>query len=355
MSLRSLLEKEAHWSLRNALVLVFLLLLLPGFFAGTSVIFQDVLPRDVPVAVAPADDSVDESNVEVVEGTIATFTEPTRVDDIEEGRAMLERESVYAVVEVPTNLDDASAEAEFRLLVDGAIVPFLSPSEIIGNVLESEMDRIFDAEVSTDREVVGEEKTLPEYLYPTFLLTLVIFFAFSYVPYNLKNESAVLDRLRVEASLESVVTAKLLFFTALITVPIVVFHAAALYYGYAVATLTPGAVLTLLLTFLLVSTVSSTIMILSRFSGVGLFVNVTAMLGVVALSALAFPLGFFSPIRTTVAQLLPTYYAGIITRSMMLKGSSLTTFADWLALLVGCLVVAAVALEGSIIYYRRSS
>ena len=355
MSLRSLLEKEAHWSLRNVLVLVFLLVLLPGFFAGTSVVFQDVLPRDVPVAVAPADDSVDESNLEVVEGTIATFTEPTRVDDIQEGRAMLERESVYAVVEVPANLDDASTEAEFRLVVDGAIVPFLSPSEIIGNVLESEMDRIFDAEVSAEREVVGEEKTLPEYLYPTFLLTLVIFFAFTYVPYNLKNESAVLDRLRVETSLESVVTAKLLFFTALITVPIVVFHAAALYYGYAVATLTPGAVLTLLLTFLLVSTVSSTITILSRFSGVGLFVNVTAMLGVVALSALAFPLGFFSPIRTTVAQLLPTYYAGVITRSTMLKGSSLTTFADWLALLVGCLVVAAVALEGSIIYYRRSS
>lgn len=355
MSLRSLLEKEAHWSLRNALVLVFLLLLLPGFFAGTSVIFQDVLPRDVPVAVAPADDSVDESNMEVVEGTIATVTEPTRVDDIDEGRAMLERESVYAVVEVPTNLDDASAEAKFQLIVDGAIVPFLSPSEIIGNVLESEMDSIFDAEVTADREVVGEEKTLPEYLYPTFLLTLVIFFAFSYVPYNLKNESAVLDRLRVEASLESVVAAKLLFFTALVTVPIVVFHAAALYYGYAVATLTPGAVLTLLLTFLLVSTVSSTIMILSRFSGVGLFVNVTAMLGVVALSALAFPLGFFSPIRTTVAQLLPTYYAGVITRSMMLKGSSLTTFTDWLALLVGSLIVAAIALEGSIIYYRRSS
>lgn len=355
MSLRSLLEKEVHWSLRNALVLVFLLVLLPGFFAGTSVVFQDVLPRDVPIAVTPADDSVDESNVEIVEGTIATFTEPRRVETVEDGREMLERESVYAVVEVPPNLDDPSAEAEFRLVVDGAIVPFLSPSEIIGNVLESEMDSIFDAEVTAEREVVGEEKSLPEYLYPTFLLALVIFFGFTYVPYNLKNESAVLDRLRVEASLESVVAAKLLFFTALMTVPVVVFHAAALYYGYDVATLTPGAVLVVLLTFLLVSTVSSAVMILSRFSGVGLFVNVTAMLGVVALSALAFPLGFFSPIRTTVAQLLPTYYAGVITRSVMLKGSRLATFADWLALLVGCLVAAAVALEGSIIYYRRSS
>jgi ABC-2 type transport system permease protein len=355
MSLRALLEKEVHWSLRNVLVLVFLLLLLPSFFAGTSVVFQDVLPRDVPVAVAPAAESVEESNVEIVEGAIATFTEPTRVEDVEKGTALLERESVYAVIEVPPNLDDPRAEAEFRLIVDGAIVPFLSPSEIIGDVLESEMDTVFDAEVSAEREVVGEEKTLPEYLFPTFLLTLIIFFGFTYVPYNLKNESAVLDRLRVEASLESVVAAKLLFFTALSIVPIVVFHAAALYYGYAVATLTPGAVAVLLLTFLLISTVSSTVMILSRFSGVGLFVNVTVMLGVVALSALAFPLGFFSSVRTAVAQLLPTYYAGVITRSLMLKGSSLGAFTDWLALLVGCLIVAALALEGSIIYYRRSS
>ncbi|MXR51861.1 ABC transporter [Halovenus sp. WSH3] len=355
MSLQSLLEKEFHWSLRNLLVLVFLLLLLPGFFAGTSVVFQDVLPRDVPVAVAPADEEVNETNLDIVEGTIATFTDPKRVDSVQQGRAMLERESVYAVIEVPPDLNDPSADAQFRLVVDGAIVPFLSPSEIIGDVLETEMDRIFDAEVTAEREVVGAEKTLPEYLFPTFLMTLVIFFAFTYVPYNLKTEAAVLDRLRVEASLESVVAAKLLFFTGLTVVPIVVFQAAALYYGYDVAALAPGAILTLLLVFLLVSTVSSTVMILSRFSGVGLFVNVTAMLGVVALSALAFPLGFFSSLRTTVAQLLPTYYAGIIARSTMLKGASLGTFADWLAMLIGCLIAAVVALEGSIIYYRRTS
>jgi ABC-2 type transport system permease protein len=355
MSLRSLLEKEFHWSLRNVLVLVFLLVLLPGFFAGTSVVFQDVLPRDVPVAVAPADDSVDTDHLDTVEGTIATFTNPTRVDSVEEGTAMLERESVYAVVEVPANLDDPTAAVQFRLIVDGAIVPFLSPSSILESVLGGEMDSLFDADVTAERTVVGEEKTLPEYLYPTFLLTLVVFVAFSYVPYNLKNESAVLDRLRVESSLEAVVAAKLLFFTALVLVPMLVFHAAALYYGYAVATLAPGAILVLLGTFLFLSTVSSAVMILSRFSGVGLFVNVTAMLGVVGLSALAFPLGFFSSLRTTVAQLLPTYYAGVITRSLMLKGSSLGTFSDWLAVLAGCLVVAVVGLEGSIVLYRRRS
>lgn len=355
MSLHSLLEKEIHWSARNALVLVFLLLLLPAFFAGTSLLFQDVIPRDVPVAVTPADDSVNETEMEIVEGGIASFSDPVRAESLEVGREMLERESVYAVVEVPANVTNPEATVEFHFVVDGAIVPFLSPSEVIGGLLESELDAIFEADVSAEREVVGEEKSLPEYLFPSFLMTLVIFFAFTYVPYNLKNESAVLDRLRVEASLESLVTAKLLFFTTLLVVPIGVFHGAALYYGYAIDSLAPGAVLTLLLTFVLLATVSTTVMILTRLSGVGLFINVTLMLGLLGLSALAFPLGFFSTSRTTVAQLLPTYYAGIMTRSMMLKGSELSTFADWLGGLVVVLGIAALTLKGSIIYYRRTS
>ena len=355
MSLRPLLRKELRWGARNVLVLLFLLLLLPAFFAGTSLLFQDVVPQEVPVAVAPADDSVNESDIEIVEGGIGTFSEPRRVADAEEGKRLLERESVYAVIEVPANLTEPGADAEFRFVVDGALVPFLSPSELIGGVLGSELDLIFEADVSVQREVVGEEKSLPEYLLPSLLLMLVTFFAFAYVPYNLKGESAVLDRLRVEASLEAVAAAKILFFTALVTVPLVVFQAGAAYYGYAVDLLAPGAVLAVLLTFALLATVSTTIMILSRLRGLGLFVNVTLMLGVIGLSALAFPLGFFSSIRTTVAQLLPTYYAGVVLRGVALKGLEPTVFADWYAGLVVALALAALALKASIVHYRRGS
>ncbi len=355
MSLRSLLEKELHWSTRNALILVFLLLLLPAFFAGTSLLFQDTLPRSVPVAVVAADESVNESDIEIVEGGIAPFTDPVRAENKDEATTMLERESVYAVIEVPGNMTTAGEEAGFRFIVDGSIVPFLSPSEVIQGLVETEMDQAMDADISAEREVVGGEKELPEYLFPSFLMVLVMFFAFTYVPYNIKNETAVLDRLRVESSLESVLAAKLIFFTLLVLAPVIVFHGAATYYGYEINSLAPGAVLTLLLTFVLLAIVSTTIMVLSRFSSVGLFVNVTLMLALVALSALAFPLGFFSTIRTTVAQLLPTYYAGVMTRSLMLTESSPTVFADWFGGLIVAIVLAGVALKGSIIYYRRQS
>jgi len=218
-----------------------------------------------------------------------------------------------------------------------------------------ELDRLLDADVTSEREVVGEENDLPEYLYPTFLVALMIFFAFTYVPFNLRSESSVLDRLRVETSLEAVVAAKILFFTALMLVPILVFHVAGVYNGYAVASLHPGAILTLLLTFLLLVTVSSTVMVLTRFSGVGLFANAATMLGVLALSGLAFPLGFFSPLRTAIARVLPTYYASVTVRSLMLKDVGVGLYADWLAGIGLLTLLAIVALKGSIVYYRRTS
>lgn len=355
MSLRSLLQKEVHWSARNVLVLVFLLLLLPAFFAGASMLFQDVLPRDVPVAVTPADDSVEESDLELVEGGLASFTDPTRAEDFDQAQRMLERESVYAIVEVPPDIRQEGASATFRFVVDGAIVPFLSPSEVIETIATGELDDVLAADITVEREIVGEERGLPAYLFPSVLLVLVMFFSLTYIPYNLRAESTVLDRLRVESSIEAVVTAKLLFFTLLFLLPILVFHGASLYYGYDVATLAPGAVIALLGTFLFLSMVSSTIMLLARLRGVGLFVNATLLLGLVALSALAFPLGFFSSLRTTIAQLLPTYYAGILVRSTMLKGSEMGTFLDWYAAGAVLLGLAALALKGSIVLYRRQS
>ncbi len=353
MSLGSLLRKEIHWSKRHVLVLGFLLIALPLFFAGTSFLFQDVIPRDVPVAVVAEDESVTALEMGLVRGGMAPYTSPTGATSESEAKRMLERESVYAIVTVPPDLEEG--ENRFTLTIDGSIVPFQSPSQVIQDLVEVELDRIGTTDVTVQREVVGAEKRLPEYLFPSFLMALVIFFAFTYVPYSLGREEAVLDRLRVETSLEWLVVSKLVYLTTLMLVPILVFHSLALYYGYAIASLAPGGVFVLLLTFALLGTVSSAILILTRFSGAGQFANLLLMLGLLALSGLAFPLGFFSPLRTQVAQLLPTHYAMIAVRSFMLKGSSIGTFADWLAALAGLLVLALGVLKGSIVYYRRTA
>jgi ABC-2 type transport system permease protein len=355
MSIRSLLKKELHWSKRNVLVLVFLLLILPAFFAGTSLFYQDTLPRNVPIAVVATEDNVTEDDLTIIEGGLAPFAEPRVVESEPKAMRQLNRETVYAVVGVPANITAAGTDAQFTVTVDGSIVPFQDPSKVITRLMEFQLDQLLAADISAERTVIGEEKALSEYLFPTFLMTLIVFFAFTYAPYNLGRERAVLDRLRVETSLEAVVFTKLAFLTTLMFVPILVFHAGSTYVGYAVDSFAPGAVLAYLMTFLLLATVSMTVMFLARFSAVGQFVNVVLMLGTVALSALAFPRGFFSTVRTSAAQLLPPHYSMIIARSQMLKETDLMLFSDWLLGFTGVIVVALLGLELSIIYYRRNA
>lgn len=355
MSIRSLLKKEGHWSRRNVLVLVFLLLVLPTFFATTSAMFQDVVPREVPVAVVPEDEEVTDDELRIVEGGIGVFTDPQIVESEEDAVEALQREQVYGIVTVPPDITDPEAEAEFRLTVDGSIVPFQEPSQVIVGLMEFQLDDVLAADISAERTVIGEEKDLQEYLFPSFLMVVIIFFAFTYVPYNLKREETVLDRLKVESSLEAVVMAKLLYYTVLMLGPILIFHVAAIYYGHTIDSLAPGAIVAFLLTFVLLSTVSMTIMVLTRFSSVGQFTNVVLMLGTIGLSALAFPVGFFSSIRTTIARLLPPHYSMIIARSTMLKEMQLSAFTDWVLGFLALIALGLLALKLSIVYHRRTA
>jgi ABC-2 type transport system permease protein len=353
MSLVSLLRKEVAWSKRHVFVLLFLLIALPLFFAGTSFLFQDVIPRDVPVAVVAEDEAVSNVEMGVVRGGMSPYTRPVQIESYDEARRMLERESVYAIVTVPPDI--RSGDTTFTLTIDGSVVPFQEPSEVIQDLIEVELGQIQGADISVDREVIGETKRLPEYLLPSFLMTLMIFFAFTYVPYNIGRDEVVLDRLRIETSMEQLVASKLVYLTALMLVPVLVFHVTSSFYRYDIASFAPGGVFVLLLTFALLSTVSATVSILTRFSGAGQFFNLLVMLGLIALSGLAFPLGFFSPLRTQIAQLLPTHYAMVVVRSLMLKESAITMFADWIGMLVGLWLLSLVGLKGAIVYYRRTA
>ena len=111
MSLRALLRKELSWSKHNVAALVVLLLLVPGTAAYTSVAFQSVIPQDAPVAVTPANDEVTENELEVVDAAASLFADPVRYDSEQRAMDDLKRESVYAVVSVPPDLDDPESDA----------------------------------------------------------------------------------------------------------------------------------------------------------------------------------------------------------------------------------------------------
>jgi len=354
MSLRSLLRKELYWSRRNLLVLLLVLCLVPGFFAASSLLFQDVIPRDTPVAVVAGSDDVTADELFAVQAGLSFFATPVEYGDRDPALRDLQREGVYAVVEVPHGIREPGRAVTFRLFVDGSMVPFKEPSQTIAAIMESRLDRELDATVSVERVVVGNSHDLSGYLVPIVLLGLVMLLAFTFVPYALTSERRALDRLRLESSLEAVVGAKLLFCTLLMLVPLVVFHLVLGAIGFDIAALTPVTVLAVLLTFVALSAVAMAVVVATRFTATGRLVNVVLLLFVLGFSGLAYPAGYFSALRKTVVRGMPTHYATVLVRSSMLRELPLSAFADWLVGLAGVAVAALVVLELSLVYYRRT-
>lgn len=355
MSLPSLLKKEVLWSRHRILTLVLLLVLLPGFFAATTVVFETVVPKDAPIAIVPQNDDVSADGLAIIEGGAATFSDPELYENESVAMAALQRESVYAVLTVPPGiLDENTSNATFELQVDGSLVPFKEPSKAIRGILGFHLDRQLPADVSVERTVIGEERTLSEYLLPVFLMGLIMLFAFTYVPYNVAREADVLDRLLVETTLDAVVTSKIAFQTLLMLVPIAAFHLASVRFGYAVDLLSPGVLVVYLLTFVYLSAISTSVMLVTRFTTLGRFINVVLLFAGVTFSSLMYPVGFFSPLRRTIARLLPLHHSMIVARSLSLKEVSTGLYLDRLLLLVGFTAVCAVVLKLSIERYKRT-
>jgi ABC-2 type transport system permease protein len=360
MSLRSLLRKEVYWSRRNALVLLLILLVLPGFFAASSVVFEDVIPRDTPVAVVPQSEDVTAQELFLAQVGTSEYSDPQVVTDTQTALRQLEREQVYAVVEVPHGIRDTGTSVTVRLYVDGSMIPYKEPSATIANIVEGQLDRSLDADITVERVVVGNDHDLSAYLLPIALMGLLMLVALTYVPYNLAGEAPAMDRIRLESSIEALVGAKLVFFTALMLVPIVVFQGAIVGVDAlstvdysAVSAVAPGAVLALLLTFVTLAALSMAVMVATGFGTTGRFVNVLLLLGVVGFSGLAYPVGYFSPLRRELTRAMPTHYATIVTRSGMLRGSTVEAYATWLAGLALVAVLALVVLKLTIVATRR--
>jgi ABC-2 type transport system permease protein len=355
MSLRTILRKELLWSRHRILALLFVLVLLPGAFAGASVFFQHVLPKDAPVAVVAGED-VSEEEYDVVAASFRLFSKPIQYDSEAAAMRDLERESVYAVVSVPPDLGDPDVErVNMTVTIDGDMTPYREPSQALVSVVASTMNRQLDKRVVVQREISGEERKLSSYLLPTFLTIIVLTFAFAYLPYNLAREEAVLDRLRVETSLDTVVAGKLAFFTALLAVPLLVFHAVGLGMGYDVNLLAPAAVAALALTFLACGAIATAVTFASGFGTTGRLFNVLLLFAFLGFSGLVYPVGFFSPLRRDIIRRVPTHYAMLTVRGATLRDLPVAEFGPWLGGVALFALAMLVPLKLSLLAYERGT
>ncbi|MFB6205775.1 MAG: ABC transporter permease [Haloglomus sp.] len=355
MSLRTILRKELLWSRHRVLALLFVLVLLPGAFAGASVFFQHVLPKDAPVAVVAGED-VSKAEYDVVAASLRLFSKPIRYESEAAAMRDLQRETVYAVVPVPPDLGEPTVErVNMTITIDGDMTPYREPSAGLVNVVASTMNRQLEKRVVVERALNGEERKLSSYLLPTFLLIIVFTFAFAYLPYTLAREEAVLDRLRVETSLDAVVAGKLVFFTALLAVPLAVFHGIGLALGYGVDLLAPGALLAYGLTFLACGAIATAVTFASDFDTTGRLFNVLVLFGFLGFTGLVYPVGFFSPLRRDIVRRVPTHYAMLVIRGTTLRNLPAADFATWLAGLALFALTMLVPLKLAMVAYERGA
>lgn len=353
MNLGTVLRKELAWSRHQVVALLLILVLLPAAFAYGATFFQHVLPTDAPVAVVGGE-NVTAGDREVATAALGLFSKPIAYESRAQAFDALERETVYAVVDVPPGLSDRNvSRVNMTVTIDGDMVPYREPSGALTTVVSRSLNGNLDKRVDVRHETLGEERRLPAYLLPTFLFILVATFAFAYLPYNLAAEEPALDRLRVETSLEAVVGGKLLFFAAVLGVPIAVFQAAAFGFGYDALVVAPGAIVAYLTTFLACGAVAAAITLATRFSTTGRLLNVLVLFGVLAFSGVVYPAGFFSPLRREVIRRVPTHYAVVLARGTALKGHGIDEYALWVAGLVALVVVALVPLKLAIEEYER--
>lgn len=353
MTLRALIGTQLRWTRRRAAVLVLVLVVLPGAVAASSVLFQDVLPRDAPVAVVAGEDATAE-DVELATATLRLFAEPVAVDSEAAAFRALDRERVYAVVVVPGGLA-GEGSVTLDMYVDGRVVPYLEPSEAVASAVGITLDRNLAADIEVAHHVRGDRLDLAAYLVPTFLFALLGVLAFAYLPYALVRDESVLDRVRVASSLEAYLAAKLLVFTLLAAVPVAVFAAVMAWLGYPVALLRPTAVAVALATFLAFGATAAAVTFLTGFSTAGRLANVLVLFAVLGLSGVAYPAGFFSPIRRELIRLAPTHYAAVLLRNAALKDLGAATYPTATAVLGGTVIATLALAELSLIYHRRVS
>jgi ABC-2 type transport system permease protein len=355
MSLRSLLYKELRWLRRNVATVVLVLVIIPSLVAAGTVAFQQVIPRDTPVALVAENDSVTDGEMAAMEGVTTVFADPQRYEADERDRAMraLTREEVYAVFVVPPGTLNESADVTVEMYVEEEMVPYEQPSIAIANILRYQAGQLLPADVSVSRIAVGEDRTLSEFLVSVGTMLVTMLFAFAYVPYVVADEQQVFRRIRVESSLWQLITSKYLVLTPLLLVPILTFQAIASYLNFSVSLIAPGAIAVTLLTFVYLTAISLGVMFLTRFETVGRMVNVTLLFAGLAFSNLVYPAGFFSPLRREIAKASPLHYSMVVQRGVSLKGNALGLYGDYLLGLVGFTVLCLLFLAGSVVYYDR--
>ncbi|WP_281193854.1 hypothetical protein [Halorubrum sp. F4] len=332
---------EAYAARRRLAALFVGFALLPGLLVVGTAGFDQTLPQDVPVGIAPAEAGTTADDLTVTRGGVALLGTPVQYDTEEAALRGLDREEVYLVVLVPPDVLDDEETTEFRMIWHGSAVPLVEAIGLLEAVLSVELSSFLPGEVDVTHEQRGTLLTLSEYLIPTGTTLFVLVVGLLFVPYDVITDRRVLDRIRHQSRLEAFVAAKLVFYTLLTGVVLAAVAVANVPMEYRIAPLRVETVTAVGLLFLSTAAVGIGIAFLLGLGRTTLFVNLGLLIGIVGLGSLLYPVGFFSSTRMEIARSLPPHYLAIVIRGHLVRGDGFGLYADWYRFIaiyvVGCL------------------
>lgn len=341
------LRTELYWARRRLPALLLLVVVLPAAFAVGTVVFQDVIPEDTPVAVVPASDDVSETDLQVATDVLAVATDPRRVDSGERARGLLHRERVYAVVTVPADITaDAADPVRVEYRVAGTVVPYRTPSRAIASEFEDGLDGLTARPVEVEHVERPPSVELREYLVPGALVLLALLVGLGFVPRLVSERRRALPRLRMESSLSAVLGAKLVAGVALTLLPLAVVAVVVAVLSYRVHPLTPTTVVAYLLLVVHVTALGMTLA-LAFERRTATVLNLGLVVGLLFVGNPVYPRGFFSVARGEAADLIPLHHAAVAVRAGALRQSGLASVAPELGVVALAALGTLVALFGT--------
>ena len=344
---------EAYAARRNLAVIAVGFILLPGLLMFGTLGFDQTLPEDIPIGIAPGDDATTENDLTLAQGGVALLGTPQRYETRENALRGLDREEVYLVILVPPDMLDEDSTAEFRMIAHGSAVPLLEATGLLAAFLDIELSSMLPGGADVVYEQRGVEYTLSEYLIPTGLTLFTLVVGLLYVPYDVRNNRQVLDRIRHQSSLEAFIAAKLLFYTAMTAVVLGAIAAANLYLESRVEPLRLETAAAVGLLFVSTAAIGTGVLFITGLGRVALFVNLGVLIGIVGFGSLLYPVGFFSPVRMEIARSLPPHYLAVMLRGHLLRGDPFELYLEWYRLVGGYTIACIGFCWGSIRTYER--
>lgn len=352
MDLAALLRKDLLSVRRNLGLFVLLLVVLPGMLVLGTVVYEQALPRDVPVGVVGANESTTQTDISITTAGVDFFATPVEYDDRDAALDALRREQIYLIVEVPSGITEEGNTANYTVVSDDSLTPFQSASNLTVSAMDGRLDDFLPADVNVQHDRIDQRRQLSEYLVPSTLLLFVAVYALVFVPAQVRRERLVLDRIQTESRIETFVASKLLLYGALFAVPVATVVLLTRHLGYDLALFRPFTLAVLGLTFLYLAAIGLAVQFAARLEDTATYVNLGLGAVVLSFSSIVYPVGFFSTTRKEIARAMPTHYSMIGIRSGALKDVPASLYTDYLWYVAITTVLALVALELSIVFYR---